>query len=1063
MYSALLALLMAGGLATPDAADLPSGADSVVRADFQNRLRTAGSPPGEEEAVASIFSGHLAREESSGAGYTGPKSSRYRLDESAFGQIFSPANPFPDFVNRYIKEAQDLLYPPPGTTRQEVANGTWAFRFKELAYKQEAGRAASAELDQTTWSDAERLEVQKALNLLRTALRYAPFDRNLRHAYLDVFHDQATAEIRFAEANRVEIAKLRLGLQLPAENEFIIDREISILTNIVRQTRLALADYGTLFGDINGVNVGELDPNATRGTPLGFYIFREEQPHRNQYAARFRDDNGVLRSVPTLPGQIPGEVQPDERALANGFKDFVMVATLLANHTRAAADLARLYRLRGRVNSPGPQGEPCPSDLECAHALIDAVQNAVAAELQVILGMFNESNFPPGDVSGARAAVNGVELGLAELTRTRAFLMGTANPLGFNPDFLVLIQEIPGLPASEQKAPFDSFDSFMRWIRSTDTAPLSFARQTFERAERRYDEYQGYAEDFAEALDEIDGAYAARHVEITGFPPGDPDWAKDAKAKPGSELWTLENSLAALTNKFVSLTNSMHTLTVQRELAEQTAQFSSNRVSDVNRALIQYRGETREAWREIHGWAGTAAGAQVVADTLLAVANAPTDDTVLKGGANIAATLAIGAVNAVVQTTAAARTSQRQQEIDWAAAAYNAELAKADAGVFELQSRQEVNQLRREGIQNALEHGDALDLIAQETARKAQLMSELEVIRTHHENDLSSAAGRYFADPVHLVRAQAALLRADHAFQRAQLWVFFALRALEYKWNESFVGGGFDRGSLFKLRNVEELEGLIAAMEDFNAVRLINFDRPPRLDRISLRDDVLVKAPPGTATSDLYFDSETDEVVSKQELFRRRLTRLADPDGNVLLPFDTVAIERPSDNFFSGPRYAADGSFINLGTHLDKIEWIKVKVITANPPQIPGRGDLRYGGTTYLRSAIPPCLASDTPTSLPRAWKSFPFQYFFTQDGGNNWESRDFIRGDVPLVFAAASDGQPPSNPEVAVTFLKERSVAASEFRLTLPAGTVPLSQIEDIELWIRHFAVTITVEPICP
>ena len=62
-----------------------------------------------------------------------------------------------------------------------------------------------------------------------------------------------------------------------------------------------------------------------------------------------------------------------------------------------------------------------------------------------------------------------------------------------------------------------------------------------------------------------------------------------------------------------------------------------------------------------------------------------------------------------------------------------------------------------------------------------------------------------------LLRAQNSMLRADFAFRSAQRWVFLALSALEYKYNQPFVytepipgSSRWELASLFKLRNAQE-------------------------------------------------------------------------------------------------------------------------------------------------------------------------------------------------------------------------------------------------------------------
>ena len=103
-------------------------------------------------------------------------------------------------------------------------------------------------------------------------------------------------------------------------------------------------------------------------------------------------------------------------------------------------------------------------------------------------------------------------------------------------------------------------------------------------------------------------------------------------------------------------------------------------------------------------------------------------------------------------------------------------------------------------------------------------------------------ADRYFADPVHHLRYLHQTMLANLSFDEAQKWLYFMSRALEYKWNTPFMnyfylGRRWSTGTLFKLRNADELEQFYNAMVSFNS--LVQLPSDDYWDAFSVREDFL--------------------------------------------------------------------------------------------------------------------------------------------------------------------------------------------------------------------------------
>ena len=378
----------------------------------------------------------------------------------------------------------------------------------------------------------------------------------------------------------------------------------------------------------------------------------------------------------------------------------------------------------------------------------------------------------------------------------------------------------------------------------------------------------------------------------------------------------------------------------------------------------------------------------------------------------------------------------------------------------------DLSDAEREQIGIALEMSDALSVQGQEIARRDGLLREVERIQQQMDESQAGLHDRYYADPVHFLRAQNNMVLADQAFREAQRWVFFTLRALEFKWNKDFaiswVGKDWDQASIFRLRNFAELQQLVGAMEEFNRINLVGFNREPFVDMISLKNDVLAPFAGGGVDNGLRFDTESREMVPATELFRRRLARTKDAGGNLIINLNTFALKKNTGFFFLGPRYNNDGSVLSAGKYLDKIEWIKFNLVGGHAPAVRD-GNLTYGGTCYVRNRVPPCIDLADSTTLPGEYRVFPFFYFYTLDNGTTWQTRKLQDDTVKLVFGNSS-GEPDAGvvgSTLENRFLKERSVAATDWVLTIPGASVNLSGLEDVEIYVRHLFVS-RVTPQC-
>ena len=494
-----------------------------------------------------------------------------------------------------------------------------------------------------------------------------------------------------------------------------------------------------------------------------------------------------------------------------------------------------------------------------------------------------------------------------------------------------------------------------------------------------------------------------------------------------------------------------------------------------------YISTTRPMYKDLIEWNMYSDIAQATADGVYATAGVDP----LNAPGHLASVIATMA-NIPIQEVAALRTGGRQQDIDYASVGYQSALQKADNKLTINQALQGVGTVKREQLGNALESIDNALAMSQAVAQRASLLREVDRITAARDSSSATIRKSYYADPIHYVRSDNALILADAAFRNAQRWVFYAQRALEYKWQQRFSASensaqgvrSFDSGTLFKLRNAAELDDLLTQLKNWNDVRLIEDTRSIRTTFVSLLDDVLAPNPNANNLTPalrvdpgVRFDALTGNTVTKREYFRRLLDRARDPNGNIVINIDTVQLAGLDGSFFIPPNYSTTP--LSPGEWRDKIVYLKVNIIAddgdfSDPKSKPG--SLTYGGQMFFRTRIPPCPLSPGVTStndLPGEFFTAPFRYYSSANFDNAFTYQSSQTQNIPIAYtdrsAVTSTGDEILGPSFQINNFNQRSVATTELALTIFASAnLDVSKIRDIELIVRHSS-SARLAPICP
>jgi hypothetical protein len=895
-----------------------------------------------------------------------------------------------------------LLYYPDAAASAIRDKDQAAFRYKHLLYSQDTNGLVRPDFERmpSLYGSAERDRARLAEAELAKGLALNPNDPTLGNLLLDIYYDRTVAETVLAKSLGVQAEVARFGPPLapPASaNGLIIDNEIPLYRTMLSTNRFALQGYFSLLSNDLGVPG---DP------PRGYQIFRDLVPTRELMAATYTNESGV--SVPVTTNAV----------LFSGYKDLVLLFDLLRDHGRSAETLARLLISR---NITGDRDE--------AGMVISDAERFLFLQGALLKDMF--PTLPPDDdPSGLAAAIGGWRQSLNALAILNQILAGGANALGFADDFMMYVQKFTG-----QTEHFDSYDSFrVRLDPNTGSNPLRSAKEALQDALDSYASYRGYQDQLAAQFDNSSITYRDRLRDIVGVFPEDPDYSDDPTANPGSELDQQYRSI------------ELARLRIQRNQTEinnlaEEVEIEISRSAAVSEAVVRYSGMQAELTKEI----GHIKAAQAAASAL---ADAFSPEKLFTRG------IVVGVLNAAAQAGAEEGIAHLEAQKERLAADEQAELDG-------IESEARVKTLMLGMRTLAVDSQEAALLMTQELNRLVALYREKEDLEQKVAQQDASIASRFFADPVHRLASQADMVTANLAFNEAQKWLYFMVRALEYKWNTPFrnyshAGRTWSADTIFKLRNATELEQMFEAMDSFE--NQIQLPKDDYFDWFSVRDDFFgYKRTNNLGQALFYTDPVTGATVDAITAFRGRLSQLQDAQGNIALNFSTVT-EIPGGTFFRGPRFNAQGQVISKGLFLDKIRWLKISLPgshTLGRSQL--TGELRYGGTGFIRNFDVGTFDPMRPDRLRNELTAYATRFWFFHAPSATWRFSEALSS--PVTMQLSDDPRvPPSVQELDV--FKERSVATTGWVLTIPTedGGQPvlnIHELDDVEIYFFHYAVT--------
>ena len=886
----------------------------------------------------------------------------------------------------------------------------FTFRYKDYLYSRK-GEYIYGKLENISkyWGSEERINAQKRIKDLSQNLKNDLMDIAHREALLDVHYDIALAELGVAQEKVIDSLKISIGINPLVTNEHAINQEIELLEESMNLFKNGLKVYFDLLKDSLGVDTKSIDENVVDDIPFGYYIFSSLVPSRSLYSLLQKNAQDEY----ILPGEqaFLSSNNHETELIINGYKDLILLIQIEKEYVQTAVRLAKLYLIKH-------YSENClwPNKCHIAGTLIGNVLQASYLEVETLLNCFNITDltnvnwdiFP----SQLYDQISGWQIAINQLTFLQAFIHGEANPLGYRDDILVLIQT--NLPSTQVSEKFHSFDFLSSYLTDeTSGGPLSVALKDLQKAKKDYENYRDRQDQLAYQLNSSREKYDERLREIVGVGFGEPGYDNPAGNKAGE----------------IALQN----INIKR--AELNFEASQKEVENIKEQInieINKRGEQQS------------------------IKNAITQ-VILKYGevaTNLSERLsAISAEQLYLNTFFSTKNHSLseylsreeklkgffQGQLQRISALERAEIYSLESLLLDIESKALIKNmiLRMESL--LLDTINSALLIEQEYGRLAALISEKQYLEQRRTESNSELAARYFADPSHRLLKDQSIVQAELSFQRAQRWMFLAIKTLEYKWNiklshddSTSIKLEYTSKDLFKLRNANELNNMFNFMKNFDMNMNIGAPIDDAYKKFSLREDFL---------------KYNKDIEAFRYYLSSNVLEVNDPENK--MPVKVMRIK------FSTVKEHLDFFFRNRW--LEKINFLKVKLLGGVRIQQGSTlsGHLTYGGVSYIRNRKHGLIDQNDPDKLIGEMTAYPVNYLFYNPNQNHWQNKTELEKSILIQF----NEDPELFPSIyRIESYRECSIANSEWSLYIPImdldnnEIVKISEILDIEIHFNFY-----------
>ncbi|WP_444882874.1 fibronectin type III domain-containing protein [Microbulbifer sp. PSTR4-B] len=904
-----------------------------------------------------------------------------------------------------------------------------AFRYLDLMYIVDtntntvinpyASGEATVEFS-SLYDTAERNRATDVEAFIFEQLTHHPNNENLQRFTLDVYYDRAVAEMILANEalDNARINRLR--------NE-AVEVEVGHIETAHQLLKDALEQYNSLL-------------------TYAPEFLAQWGPSRGQISPRYYDPNDLAQK----------DVTPAE-LLFTGYKDVTMLYQLMSKLASTKVQQARLAVVAGQTNT---------TLLAQMVDEMNTLRSELIAKEQSLRAIFPDTDFTQVQgFSGLPEAVYAWQTHLSDLENSVSWLTGETNILGLPQDSVLLVQGY----GIDGNTVFDSFNALSDFLGNDSSGPIATAQNSLAAAKTSYENYRHSA-------DKLATEYTDRHQQLGNwlysllgleFPIN--CFSKDCiiveeSAQQGSEIALQANNIdiaqIALSNNLQRMEDLLSAIEIEIErraeeegivdgMSKIILDYGSKQES-ISKQITKIRKEAEKS-RKRDGFlkvVGGAIKAYYTGDTSTLEQGI---DQVVSSHINLKSIKDIGKLEAM-----SIRLGAEER----------AKLNDSSNKLLDVESRARVRTMWLEANTIALDIAQAEATVEQEVERLVGMLNQAQRVMNQMFTTNANLAERYFADPIHASRLTTEMLRAERHFEEAQKWLFYAASALEYKWQESFVGSvtGSRKEDIFQVRNAQELRDFYSELLTFDQLHKLG-SIEQATDTFSLKDDVFGYVDKINGISQTYAHPDPAQQdgprLSPQQALQEKLRLLSRKYGSdtwITVEFSTVK-ELPRSNFFLGPVIADNGDLSCLatgGNYLDKIETVGLNIPLAY--SVSGETEtpafLTYGGTSFLRSKTPGTLVENADgvgiqdefiTHSTRFWDAVE---------GTGLAFRNSYRVSMSANLDVLNSGT-GSNSTITSAF-KERSVAATGWRLSLKladryGSLVDLNAVKDVELIFNH------------
>jgi len=915
-----------------------------------------------------------------------------------------------------------------------------AFLFKGKIYQKEGDEVLRSNVPVGTFFGPEQhARLDEAFAELKKRIAQAPLSPEYRDLYLDVIYDRAMLKMLEAQDELVALDQARLAP--PTGGQGVIDNEITLYEAnlpILRDAlKIMLEPLDETFGIENS------------GVPYGYQFLQDRVPHRVLDPIRY-DENGILKPL------LDQSDQPITDPLIPGYKDAIFFFEILGEYGRSAAAMAGLHLQK--------------TDDEEARGVLKSARDLLFVQGSIMRGIFRDpaNAADPAELAEALAAW---EQGISDLRDMEDSIDNGLNPLGYDDDFLVLLQRADG----EDESNFNTFNILDARIddEGSNSNYLKRAEEDRLAALAAYANYRGGLDELSVGIDAVRGDSESRLVQLVGADYGTatynatpgPNVGVNGGFIPGSDLWdqfqTIRRARIQIQKNAAEIANLEEKVRIEaaRNLFEVQQQ---NAISQVRVRYADRRASMEEELSRLNA-------AQKYTEVLADAMNPANWGQVIGN-----------AINGGVQVYGELRKGEIAAERERMAAQEEADITAANNSVLRQNSAALIATWLLDMKTLVLSSQESAIILQQEMGRLLGLMRERRTLERRIEAHSSTLKNRYFADPVHRLRYLNELVIANRTFEIAQRTVFFMARALEYKWNEEFddfmLGTGTSMAKVYSARNSEELQKIVDDMRqrDDTNTGVTDYE-----DVFSLKEDAF-----GYVEGQMHSDPQSGQMVSATQAFRSLLEKeflIGQPgiDNTVRLSIPFSTVRDPLVNlgsqqtFFRGARDTIvdpDGSIVPAtpdspkGNFLDKIDTLAVTMPgTYTSGRLAAPCDLKYGGTGFLRTRslgrYQEMLDDDTNEKrfdrLSEGLTAIPTRAVTFLSGG--WQTKNELTATPRLLLSNAA----PQEIDY-VGIFRERSVACNGWQIVITlseeagGGSIryaDLAEIDDIFLHFRHKA----------